>query len=77
MKLTSTPKKVSGFGRFKKFHRAVGKFVRPVAWVAKRVAPIAGAAIGSIVPGIGTAAGAGIGGAISTGAGLAEKLFAK
>ena len=76
MHLSSTPKK-SGFGRFKQVHRAVGKVMRPLCWITKRAAPIVGGIAGSLLPGIGTAAGIAGGTAVSTAAGLGEKLWAK
>ena len=61
--------------KFRRFYTKAGKIVRPVAGVIKRVAPIGGAIIGSLLPGVGTAAGIAAGTGVSTAAGLAERLF--
>ena len=61
--------------RFKKFLRGVGRVVSPACKVISKVAPIGGAIIGSVVPGVGTAAGAATGLGISTGAKVVGSLF--
>ena len=67
----------SRWKRFKRIHEGVGKVMRPVCWVAKRVAPIAGGILGSALPGVGTAAGAAAGGAVASAAAMGEKLWQK
>ena len=61
--------------RLKMFVWGVGKIVSPACKVISKVAPIGGAIIGSVVPGIGTAAGAATGLGISTGAKVVGSLF--
>ena len=60
---------------FKKFVKKVGRVVSPACKVISKVAPIGGAIIGSVVPGVGTAAGAATGLGISTGAKVVGSLF--